>query len=118
MKQKKGFFLLVMVVSLLLPISTNASENQEVDIGIGFAESQPVPKEIPFIPEENVLPLTSGYKTYPSRYGALPKTGMIQTNWANRLGVLCLVVCFWLFLFFRIKDDEDSKEGGNRNETN
>lgn len=116
-KHKKGFFLLV-IVSLFLPISAYASENQTGDIGIGFAGNQPAPKEVPFLPEENVLPLTSGYKSYPTRYGTLPKTGMIHTNWANRLGVLCLAVCFWLFLFFRIKDDEDSKEGGNRKETN
>nr|WP_277989417.1 LPXTG cell wall anchor domain-containing protein [Enterococcus hulanensis] len=47
----------------------------------------------------------------------MPKTGMIQTSWINVIGIFCLAVWFWLFLFFRIREDNDSQEGGNRNET-
>lgn len=117
MKHKKWVFFLLLLC-FLLPVTTQAAEEQDIEIGIGFKEAQPLPKEIPATPKENVLPLTSGDRIYQARrIRALPKTGMIQTSWINVIGIFCLAVWFWLFLFFRIREDNDSQEGGNRNET-
>ncbi|MBO0452682.1 LPXTG cell wall anchor domain-containing protein [Candidatus Enterococcus murrayae] len=114
MIRKKGLLLMV-VFCLLNPIIARA-EGQSGTVGIGFRESQKVPKETPEAPIENVLPMTTGRNYYQARGKSLPQTGTYQNHWFQYIGLFCLISWFWLFLFFRFKEDEESEEGRSLNE--
>lgn len=108
MKRKKGV-LLLLLLSLLLP-SVSAAQEQSVDVGIGFSEGQAPRQPYPSVttPINNVLPATSTMRASesPISRGSLPKTGEVQGIGLQFAGIVCLGICYWLFLFFRIKEEE------------
>lgn len=106
--------LLVLVLSLFLPTMGYAQE-EETQVGIGFSQAEPPGRSSQSpAPANNVLPLTSttqgADKVFPARTGTLPKTGDNQTNRLRIVGLICLMICYWLFLFFRMKEEEPNDE--------
>lgn len=126
MKQKK-WVLFVVLLALFSPLSVSGEEQQQEDnVGIGFKDEQPADPDDPKVPADpepipvpkdptpinNVLPLTSGSgKDYPSaRSGALPKTGEVRHAGMQWMGLLCISSSFWLFLFTRLREEEDDEQ--------
>lgn len=86
-------------------------QSKETNIGIGFQAEQPAPDDpTPYEPEtvNNVLPLTLGKQGYQAQgKGTLPQTGEQQNGrLLQLLGLSCLISCFWLFLFIRLRGHE------------
>ena len=106
MKRKK-WLLFVLIIALFFPTVGNAQE-EATQVGIGFSELG-APKE-PVPPTNNVLPLTSTAqgvdKVFPASTGTLPKTGEQLSYRLRGVGIFCLMICFWLFLFFKMKEEE------------
>ena len=119
----KRILLLVTIFCVFFPSSAFGEERQvsETSVGIGFVEESPGP-----IPEEptpndpapidNVLPTTlnqTGYRAQDNQpkdviRGTLPKTGeQRQKVLLQIIGLGCVVSCFWLFLFTRLREEED-----------
>ena len=130
MKRKK-WLVLFSVLALFSPLSAFGEETED-QIGIGFQEEQPVdpkdpvdPKEpidptpMPYyeeprwVPFNNVLPYTLGsarnYYARESR-NSLPKTGELRHTGMQWLGFFCVACSFWLFLFTRLKEEEDDDQ--------
>lgn len=122
----KKFFLLLILICLSSPtIALAESYVNEVDIGIGFQIEQPAPNPTPMpsepirdepVPVDNVLPATIGETRYQSQSnqpqatsrGTLPKTGeQRQVKLLQFLGLSCLISCFWLFLFTRLREEDE-----------
>lgn len=110
---QKRRVLILLVIGLFLPSAAFAAERTS-EIGIGFSEiqtpSQPSPPD-EAVPRENVLPMTatrSGENgSTPTKRGVLPQTGENQASILRLVGIVCLMVCYWLFLFLRIKEEEE-----------
>nr|WP_242703939.1 LPXTG cell wall anchor domain-containing protein [Enterococcus sp. 669A] len=105
-------------------------ESKETSVGIGFRDEQPAPSPDPSptpnpndpapyepVPIDNVLPVTLGqtrYQTQPDQSqaasrGTLPKTGeQRQTVFLRAIGLACIASCFWLFLFTRLREEEEN----------
>lgn len=101
---KKKIFLLCLIVVTFIPIPMQGAEFY-YPIGIGFS-NQSVKRE----PDPPVnVPTETKYialDTYPRRK-RLPKTGEDQTHGVQFLGLLCLSLCFWGFLFTRLRKEEE-----------
>lgn len=115
----KKWIAIVAISSMFLPTAAFGEEVQsnETSVGIGFRTEQPSPIDpTPTDPEpiNNVLPLTlgkDGYWTQASGKGTLPQTGEKRQGWfLQLLGLSCLISCFWLFLFVRLKENEQEYE--------
>lgn len=112
MQRRRGV-LIVLLVSLFLPTITFAQE-KSTEVGIGFSEvdtsKQPSPSDI-VTPINNILPATSTAQAAKpfslTSQGTLPKTGEDQSSKLRFIGVLCLMACYWLFLFSRMKGEEE-----------
>lgn len=107
MKRKKWFLVGAVCVSLAFSLETQAVGIQD-NVNIGFSIVRtPSPPEGP---KEDIIPLTSGGKTtYISRQ-SLPKTGESLSTHLQLIGISCLLISFWLFLFLQLK-----KEGQDEN---
>lgn len=105
--RKKGLLLLI-VLSLFLPMVSYAQE-EATQVGIGFSQVEPPGKSSPttVTPVNNVLPATSTTRMADTSKGALPKTGEAQSLRLRFVGLLCLIVCYWLFLFLRMNEEEE-----------
>lgn len=119
MKRKKWLILLA-TVALFSPLSAFAEETVD-SIGIGFKEEQPSesdPKYVPMASENskgnkinNVIPSTLGSeKNGYVPTGSLPKTGEVLQTEMRFTGFLCVACSFWLFLFTRLREEEDDEE--------
>lgn len=113
----KKWIAIVAISSMFFPTAAFGEEVQsnETSVGIGFRTEQPAPADpTPHEPEpiNNVLPLTLGKQGYQAQgKGTLPQTGeKEQSLFLQMLGLSCLISCFWLFLFFRLKENEQDDE--------
>ncbi|EOH93008.1 LPXTG cell wall anchor domain-containing protein [Enterococcus pallens] len=116
MKQRT-LVLLIAIFCVFFPTSVFGEElqKQETGVGIGFQTEQPAPADpTPYEPEpvNNVLPLTLGKQGYQAQgKGTLPQTGEQQNGrFLQLLGLSCLISCFWLFLFIRLREHEQDHE--------
>lgn len=113
MQRRRKGVLIVLLISIFLPTATFAQE-KPTEVGIGFSEidtsKQSSPSDI-VTPINNVLPTTSTVRTAdtfsPASHGALPRTGEGQSSILRFVGMLCLMACYWLFLFLRMKGEEE-----------
>lgn len=130
MKRKK-WLVLFLVIALFSPLSVFGEERDD-QVGISFKAEQPIdpkdpddPKDPsdPSVPQEpnpdpktpafifDVPPLTLGsaknYSLQASSRKGLPKTGEIRQAGMQWLGIGCVACSFWLFLFTRLKEEED-----------
>nr|WP_242703855.1 cell wall protein [Enterococcus sp. 669A] len=114
------------MLSLFFPTPVMAEEHssKETKVGIGFIEETNPPGPTPVdpapyepSPSNNVLPLTLGqtrYQTQPNQAqatsrGTLPKTGeQRQVVLLQGIGLACIACCFWLFLFTRLREEEEN----------
>lgn len=101
------------------------AEVKETPIGIGFSEEQPTPQpndpSEPIDPSPNpapedppsgntILPVTMSKVPAVTSWGTLPQTGeQRQARLLQVIGMSCVIGCFWLFLFIRLKE-EDANE--------
>lgn len=104
-KGRKNFILAIVCVSFAFPMQSLAVESQD-EIGIGFSQTVPQPNPTP-INKVNVIPLTSSYKKTQPLTAVLPKTGEQLNRNFQLLGICCLLSSFWLFLFLRLKKEEE-----------
>lgn len=104
----KRLVLLVVVCSFCFPLHAFGNDFGTSDVGIGFTTGakQPDTKE----PIENVVPLTN-YRSnvYYDQVNAkkLPQTGDHTTAVLRLWGILCLMVFFWFFLFYQLREEEN-----------
>lgn len=135
MKQKK-WLILFSIVALFYPLSAFGEERED-QVGISFKEEQPVDPKEPVEPKEpidpapkdpdplpyyeeprwvtpfnNVLPYTLGSaRNYYARESrSLPKTGENRQTGMQWTGFLCVACSFWLFLFTRLKEEEEDEQ--------
>lgn len=109
MQRKRGV-LILLLISLFLPTLSYAQE-KTTPVGISFSEvdtpRQPSPSDR-VTPVNNVLPTTTAFQAATPRYkGALPQTGEFHSVRLRFIGLLCLIVCYWLFLFLRMNEEEE-----------
>ena len=128
--KRKKLPLLVTISCVCFPTSVFGEEMQtkETGIGIGFRDEQPAPNPDPTpvpipddpmpydpAPIDNVLPIALGQTRYQAQakqlpatsQGTLPKTGeQQQVVFLRVLGLACIASCFWLFLFTRLREEE------------
>lgn len=135
--KRKKWLILLAAIALFSPLSAFAADTDD-SIGIGFKEEQPTepdPKEpdpkdpTPKDPEpiyvpiatgdskgntiiiNNVIPLTLGSEKNRSvRAKSFPKTGEVLQTEMRFTGFLCVACSFWLFLFTRLREEEDDEE--------
>lgn len=130
MKRKK-WLVLFSVIALFSPLSVFGEELDD-QVGISFEAEQPVdPKDPtdptdPKLPNEpdpdpktpaplvDVPPLTLGsaknYFLQVSSRKSLPKTGETRQAGMQWAGLICVASSFWLFLFTRLKEEEDNEQ--------
>ena len=131
MKRKK-LLVLVTISCVFFPASVFGEEiqNKETSVGIGFRDEQPAPTPDPTptpvdpspydpAPIDNVVPVPLGQTRYQTQakqlpatsQGTLPKTGeQRQTVFLRTIGLACIVSCFWLFLFTRLREEEQEND--------
>ena len=118
MPRKKGVLILALICLFLPTFSYAQEEGTQVGIGFSTAETpkQPSPSDR-MTPMTNVLPSTATTRTAdalsPTSKGTLPQTGEAQSVRLRVVGLLCLVVCYWLFLFLNMNEEEESYDEEN-----
>ena len=119
--KSKRILLIFTLLCIFFPTSAFGEEQTKVTgVGIGFSEGQPGPQPDNPTPNEpqpidNVLPSALGQKSYYSQdtqlkdtfRGTLPKTGEQQKLLVQLIGVVCVASCFWLFLYTRLREEEE-----------
>lgn len=112
MPRKKGVLILALLC-FFLPTFSYAQE-EATQVGIGFRSLETPKKSFPsdrVTPMANVLPSTSTARNANTPSSAsretLPKTGERQSSWLRFIGVICLTVCYWIFLFLKMKEEEE-----------
>ncbi|OTO14656.1 hypothetical protein [Enterococcus hulanensis] len=110
--RKMKYVVLIIATSLSFCIPAFASDQtSSINIRISEADNNKTPES--FIQKEkpmNVLPLTSGRDIVASSSRKrLPQTGD-QTGMGllESLGMLCLVIYFWLYVFFRLRLEDEN----------
>ncbi|MGG5329579.1 LPXTG cell wall anchor domain-containing protein [Enterococcus sp. AZ163] len=127
MKVKNCFVWFTILLGLSFPSTTSAqTQEKATSVGIGFRTEQPKPtptrtdpKPSDPAPINNVLPTTLGQTRYYTQSdqpqtaskGTLPKTGeQRQAVFLRLIGLGCITSCFWLFLFTRLREEEQENE--------
>ncbi|EOH94186.1 LPXTG cell wall anchor domain-containing protein [Enterococcus pallens] len=127
MKVRNCFVWLTIILGLSFPITTSAQTQEKgTNVGIGFRTEQPKPTPTPVqplpsepVPINNVLPATIGQTRYYTQSdqpqtaskGTLPKTGeQRQVVFLQFIGLGCVASCFWLFLFTRLREEEQEND--------
>lgn len=110
MPRKKGVLILALLC-FFLPTFSYAQE-EATQVGIGFSQAEPPGKSSPttVTPVNNVLPATSTTRMADTGKRTLPQTGEAQSMRLQFVGLLCLIVCYWLFLLVQFKKGRESDE--------
>lgn len=113
LKRIKGIKTIILLGLLLLlnvPQATSAADIGTGEVGIGFASKTQQPADTT-APIDNVLPLTStkagaSEQLQTTQVKRLPQTGDQTAQRLHRLGLLCLISVFWLFLFHQLREED------------
>lgn len=112
MASKKKWLIVAMMTSLSLsfPIQSLANDQANTSVGIGFSnQATPTPTPDPPTQKNNIIPMTSS--SYTPRRGRLPQTGGLFNHYLQLMGIGFILLSFWLFLFLRLKKEEDAENG-------
>ena len=128
--KRKTILVFFSSIVLLFPFSASAEEQDRVGIGFKAAQTEiseteessdlvdleikeeSVSSKKPLNSVMNVLPLTLGSKkncSMGTNKRALPKTGEAIQLSLRMVGLLCISCSFWLFLFTRLKEEENNE---------
>ena len=107
MKRKK-WLLLFSLLAVFSPLSVFGEERDD-QVGISFKAEQPVdPKE----PTEPTEPKEPAEPKDPTPYDPDPSPSD-EPRWITPLqgtGFLCVACSFWLFLFTRLREEDDNEQ--------